>query len=247
MLLIDEKVLINNPVLIERIKRILKNLIQGFTVIDYQDLKARMHPTYFDNLFYVVNKNLALVSRLVSKCKMNRIQANRDMSDNARLQIGVMQNLTKFIEDNTSQGSDLVALIVSLLSTSDNKEPKQKFDCFTNIRSYMSLYPEFILDKLDLILDDSYFTKPRNNWLVSDVNNILYFWIFTQKTIIKTPRGQGARSLLHLLKEEVLYKFIENIIGIIFDRRAFPNFVVNALHHLKSILDFVSTDLIKKL
>ena len=61
-----------------------------------------MHPTYFDNLFYVVNKNLTLVSRLVSKCKMNRIQANRDMNDNARQQIGVMQNLTKFIEDNTN-------------------------------------------------------------------------------------------------------------------------------------------------
>lgn len=43
------------------------------------------------------------------------------------------------------------------------------------------------------------------------------------------------------LSEPVLTKFIENIVGIIFDRRAFPNLVVSSLYHIKIILDYMMT------
>lgn len=52
-----------------------------------------------------------------------------------------MKVLTKFIEENTGGGELLVNLIVQLLKNSDDDSPKHKFDCFTNIRSYMELYP----------------------------------------------------------------------------------------------------------
>lgn len=73
MLLIDEKILNDNKVLLDRVKGILNDLLQGFCQLDYKTLKGKMDPVYFDNLFFVANKNLSLVSMLIKKCKMKRV------------------------------------------------------------------------------------------------------------------------------------------------------------------------------
>lgn len=247
MLLIDEKILLNNKVLIEKIKNILLGLLKGFCNINYSEMKEKMHPIYFHNLFYVANKNLTLVSRLISKCKSNKHPQARDPGDLTRHLPGVMQMLTQFIEENMGDGKNLVSLILDLLTISDNSEPKHKFDCYTNIRSFMQLYPEWIMSQVSVILNDSYFTKERSHWSISDVNNVLYFWIYSQKAMMKQSRGKEAQYMIMNQKKEVQYMFIDNIIGIIFDRRAFPNFVVNALHHLKVMIEYISQELSNKL
>ena len=56
-----------------------------------------------------------------------------------------------------------------------------------------------IMENLEVILDDSFFKQRRNDWSVSEVNNIYYCWIYAQKSMIKAEvkiEGGKTKSLI---------------------------------------------------
>lgn len=235
MMLIDEKLLIGNDELIKIVKNLLGSLLTGFTTIDIEATSMSMKPIYFQDLIYVINKSLTLISRLLSKNK------NRQGINTPQFQI--MDALSSYIEKKSNNGQLLINIVINLLKVSNNGTAKQKFDCFLNIRSYVSLYPRSIMQNLGIILEDSFFKQRRNDWSVSEVNNIYYCWIYAQKSMIKAEiqkDGKKVGGLIEAVNENIITKLLENLIGIIFDRRTFPNFVVNALNHLKNLVDLLN-------
>lgn len=109
-----------------------------------------MEPLYFQDLIYVINKSLTLISRLLSKNKNLRSNSNNP-------QFQIMADLSAYIEKTSNRGQLLINVVIDLLKVSDNGTAKQKFDCFLNIRSYVSLYPSNIMQNLGIILEDSFF------------------------------------------------------------------------------------------
>lgn len=154
-----------------------------------------------------------------------------------------MADLSSYIETISNNGQLLINIVINLLKASNNGSAKQKFDCFLNIRSYVSLYPRKIMQNLGIILEDTFFKQRRNDWSVSEVNNIYYCWIYAQKSMIKAEiqkDGKKVGGLIEVANEHIITQLLENLIGIIFDRRTFPNFVVNALNHLKNLVDLLN-------
>ena len=137
-MLIDEKLLIGNDELIKIVKSLLGSLLNGFTSIEIEPVSQSMNQIYFQDLIYVINKSLTLISRLLSKNKNVR-----PGSSNPQFQI--MAALSSFIEKTSNGGQLLIKIVINLLKVSNNGTAKQKFDCFLNIRSYVSLYPSSIM------------------------------------------------------------------------------------------------------
>lgn len=155
-----------------------------------------------------MNKSLTLISRLVSKTKsIKEISRGRDVP-----QYKIMENLAFFIEEETNKGQDLVATVINLLQVTPTTNPKQKFDCFLNIRSYVTFYPHFILDHIDVILKDSFFKDQKNNLSINEINNIYYHWIYAQKMLIKyeVRKGDGSNQsvmLISRLNQDLFIRF----------------------------------------
>jgi hypothetical protein len=117
MLLIDEKLLISNEELIKKVKDLLGELLTGFTNIDIKAISLNMDPIYFQDLIYVINKSLTLISRLLSKNKNIK-----PIPNNTQFQI--MANLSAFIEKITNQGQLLIKVVIDLLKVSDTGTAK---------------------------------------------------------------------------------------------------------------------------
>ena len=49
--------------------------------------------------------------------------------------------------------------------------------------------------------------------------------------------GKPKKLLIDIISKDEFINLLENIMGIIFDQRTFPNFVVNALNILKNLVD----------
>lgn len=60
------------------------------------------------------------------------------------------------------------------------------------------------------------------------------------KAEIQKDGASSSQGLIETVNQDTITKLLENLIGIIFDRRTFPNFVVNALNHLKNLVDLLN-------
>jgi hypothetical protein len=170
MMLVDEELLNQNEKLLGRVKRILKYFLRGIDQIKLKEIKKNelLHPLYFTDLLDVMNKSWTLISRLLQKTKnMKDLQRMRDFP-----QYKIMENLANYFEELTGNGVKLVNTVITLLQVTPTSACKQKLDCFLNIRHFINFYPVLVIEHFDEILADSFFTEPRNNLSINDVNNI---------------------------------------------------------------------------
>ena len=186
-----------------------------------------------------MNKSLTLISRLLVKSKnVREMVRNREYP-----QYKVMIILENFLEDETIRGKKLVSTVINLLQVTSISLPKQKFECFLNVRSYINAYPHLMIEHMDTILKDSFFNEPRNNLSITEINNILYHWICAQKSLLKAETKRTEQNpptyLITKMSHDTFIRFLENLISIIYDKVIYPNIIINALSHLKTMVDHI--------
>jgi hypothetical protein len=247
IVLIDNNILENNEVLFNKIRDLMLELINGFEKVQLNELKQRIHSVYLNDLIFAINKSLQFILKMLSRGRPGRAQTAYGMvpmRGGIQTPLEILEKLSKIIEDKTRKCKDLMKILNHLMENCGENNAKQMHDCYMNIQSFSSFYPDLLLDCFKEVFGNKVFRSNRSTWSSNDFNNIYVGYITALKNLISanSPDNGQVQNYVSKLKFPQFNSLIDNLIHIIYDNRTYPNYIVKSLDELKLLIEMFKKD-----